>query len=99
MYVLPLIHARFPKMSFVHVLRDGRDMAVSDNRNQLRKHYAALFGEPSSELDHQAALRLWSATNVMVARWGERVLGERYLQVRFEDLCQRPEELLRGAGA
>jgi hypothetical protein len=90
MYVLPLIHARFPQMNFVHVLRDGRDMALSDNRNQLRKHYEALFGEPASEHDNRAALRLWAATNAAVADWGERVLGPRYLRLRFEDLCHDP---------
>ena len=90
MYVLPLIHARFPAMTFIHVLRDGRDMALSQNRNQLRKHYEALFGEPAAETDDRAALRLWSTANRAVADWGGRVLGTHYLQVRFEDLCRDP---------
>lgn len=90
MYVLPLIHARFPALTFVHVVRDGRDMALSRNRNQLRKHYEALFGEAASESDDRAALRLWSRTNREAADWAERVLGARYLRVRFEDLCRDP---------
>lgn len=92
MYLLPLIHTRFPEMTFLHVLRDGRDMALSGNRNQLRKHYEALFGESASESDAEAALKLWSTTNRSAAEWGRRMLGTRYIPIRFEDLCAEPAD-------
>lgn len=92
MYLLPLIHARFPGMRFVHVLRDGRDMGFSENQNQLRKHYRSLFGEPADEASAEAAMRLWAEANLAVARWGERTLGNRYSRIRFEDLCAQPAE-------
>jgi hypothetical protein len=90
MYLLPIIYARFPEMWFVHVIRDGRDMALSENRNQLRKHYQALFGETPAEADNWAALRLWAETNLAAAHWGERTLKTRYVRLRFEDLCSNP---------
>ena len=31
-------HAISPALRFLHVVRDGRDMALSENQNQLRKH-------------------------------------------------------------
>ena len=37
-YLLPFFHARFPDMRFLHLIRDGRDMAFSANQNQLNKY-------------------------------------------------------------
>ncbi|MDA0340154.1 MAG: sulfotransferase [Proteobacteria bacterium] len=95
MYILPLIHALFPEVRFIHLVRDGRDMATSDNQNQPRKHYQALFCEPLNETDPSGSIRLWAAANLAVADWAERNLGERYLRLRFEDLCAEPEDGVR----
>ena len=95
MYILPLIHALFPEVRFIHLVRDGRDMATSDNQNQPRKHYQALFAEPLNETDPSGSIRLWAAANLAVADWAERNLGERYLRLRFEDLCAEPENGVR----
>src|SRR5208283_3337534 len=44
-FILPLIQSLYPDFHFVHVVRDGRDMALSVNQNQLRKYYADIFGK------------------------------------------------------
>jgi len=36
-YLLRFYHQQFPQLRFLHVIRDGRDMAYSSNQNQLRK--------------------------------------------------------------
>jgi len=95
MYILPLIHALFPKVRFIHLVRDGRDMATSDNQNQPRKHYQALFAEPLNETDPSGSIHLWATANLAVANWAERNLGERYYRLRFEDLCAEPENSVR----
>ena len=41
-------------------------------------------------------MALWSWVNVTTARYGEEHLGDRYLRIRFEDLCSRPAEVARG---
>jgi hypothetical protein len=91
MYVLPLIADLFPEARFIHLVRDGRDMATSDNQNQPRKHYRALFGTEPKTSDPNASIQLWMAANLGAAAWGERNLGSNYLRVRFEDLCANPE--------
>ena len=91
MYVLPLIVGLFPDVRFIHLVRDGRDMATSDNQNQPRKHYQALFDKPLDETDPSGSIRLWAAANLGIANWGERRLASRYLRIRFEDLCVNPE--------
>ncbi|NQW10518.1 MAG: sulfotransferase [Alphaproteobacteria bacterium] len=94
MYILPLIAAVVPEFRFVHLVRDGRDMALSSNQNQTRKHFEALFGEAAPEVPEHANIRLWARANSAVADWGERALGERYLRVRFEDLCAAPGPII-----
>ena len=44
---LPLLQRFFPAMRVVHVLRDGRDIALSSNRNQAMRYYNLL--EPERE--------------------------------------------------
>lgn len=100
MYVLPVIADRFPDFRFLHVVRDGRDMALSDNQNQRRKHYEALFGDQAGERDTPAAsARLWAAANMQAADWGEVSLGGHYHRVRLEDLCHRPKATIDGIAA
>lgn len=94
MYVLPIISAACPELRFLHLVRDGRDMALSDNQNQPNKHYDALFGESYTGENPENAIRLWAAANSQVADWGERELGGRYMRVRFEDLCESPKTVL-----
>jgi hypothetical protein len=93
-YLLPFLHRQLPNLKFIHVLRDGRDMVLSPNQNQLRKHAAAIltwrerFFRPIPE----RALLLWGRVNAAAAEFGESNLRENYLRVRFEDLCARPVE-------
>ncbi|HYH21355.1 MAG TPA: sulfotransferase [Azospirillum sp.] len=93
MYILPLIHAVFPEVVFVHVVRDGRDMAISTNQWQFRKHYHAMFGRTASEEEVPvASCALWGRANLGAAEWGERILGSRYIRLRLEDLVTAPVE-------
>ena len=45
-YLLPFFHRHLPGLRFLHVVRDGRDMAFSENQNQLRKHGEARVSRP-----------------------------------------------------
>jgi hypothetical protein len=93
LYLLPFFHAHFPEMQFIHVIRDGRDMAFSANQNQLRKHGAAVLGPDLHEAPQPVrTAALWARINLETAAYGEARLGNRYLRVRFEDLCRSPRE-------
>jgi GT2 family glycosyltransferase len=88
-YLLSFLAAELPGLRFLHVVRDGRDMALSENQVQLRKHGDAVLGRT----DEPKALRsiaLWRELNLRAADFGERELGDRYLRLRFEDLCAEP---------
>ncbi len=93
-YLLPFLHHQLPNLKFIHVLRDGRDMVLSPNQNQLRKHAAAILSwrERLFRARPERALLLWGRVNAAAAQFGESNLGENYLRVRFEDLCAKPVE-------
>jgi hypothetical protein len=88
-YLLALLRSELPSLRLLHVVRDGRDMAYSANRMQLRKHGDAVLGE-SGDSDELRAIALWNDVNLQAADYGERELGDRYLRIRFEDLCSEP---------
>jgi hypothetical protein len=90
-FLLPFLDAQFPSMRFVHVVRDGRDMAFSDNQAQLMSYGSGILGAEESGWDMpQRSMALWNRVNLAAADFGERTMGPRYLRLRLEDLCLEP---------
>ena len=80
---MPLLQQAVPEARFVHVIRDGRDVALS-----LRP----LSWGPG-ELDEIA--RRWSRRIKIARRDAERLAPGSYTEVRYEDLVTRTERVLR----
>jgi hypothetical protein len=70
--------AGFPVRGVIHLLRDPRSFAVSSKRKHLPVEQAA------SE---------WSAMHAAISRV-TRLMGERVIQIRYEELCASPEQQL-----
>lgn len=79
---LPLINDLLPEARFIHLVRDGRDAAVS-----LRERWFS----PGAEIEVQAAH--WRDNVAAARRDGPRC--RHFLEVRFEDLVCEPEAILR----
>ncbi len=95
LFLLSFLGRALPGLRFVHVVRDGRDMAFSKNQNQPRKHADMFLG--SQSVDPAAPTRsieLWNAVNLGAADAAEAELGDRYLRLRYEDLCAEPESVI-----
>jgi hypothetical protein len=90
--VLPQWLALFPRARLLHIVRHPLDVALSLRRREEQNREQ---GKPFLEqlLDLGCALDLWEAYVGECARW--RDLGERYLEVRFEDLLAGPVHRLR----
>lgn len=91
-YLLPFFHKYFPRMKFIHVIRDGRDMAFSSNQNQLRKHGEVML--ESKYVSYQQPIQtamLWNKVNLIASKYGETYMKEHYLRIRYEDLCRDTE--------
>lgn len=78
------IGALLPEARFVHILRDGRDVALS---------YRDKWFGPGDDLT--AAARLWRGRILEARAQAARLEPGRYLELRFEDLIAAPEHELK----
>ena len=81
---IPELAAQFPEGRFVHIVRDGRDVALS--------YLDQNFG-PS---DVPSAARFWHERVARGREGGAQVGPGRYREIRYEDLLANPEGELRG---
>lgn len=104
-YILPLIDYLFPRARYLHIIRDGRDVAFSNHvapvhaywqkvytdAPQLRRWrglwygWLARIGYGLDPLLYNA--QHWVNSVTLGCRFGA-MLRERYLEVRYEDLCR-----------
>ena len=71
--------AGFPVRGVIHMVRDPRSFAASSKRKQVSV---------------TAAAAQWSNMHATIAR-ATRLMGERVIEIRYEDLCASPEQQLR----
>jgi hypothetical protein len=93
--MLPFWHERFPAMRFLHVVRNGLDMAYSQQQNQIRRHGEAVLGAQMDRPGPEQAMLWWAQVNGAAADYGESKLGDGYLRIRLEDLCAAPKRTVR----
>lgn len=100
-YALPVFARLFPRMRVVHLVRDGRDVAFCDHRAPddafWRKIYfdtdriATWRGMRLTGPSYRRRSHLYNAVHwsnaVRVGRAYGEMLGERYMEIRYEDLC------------
>lgn len=82
----------FPDARFIHVIRDGRDVAVSQRQTGMLSTYSE---DPLVQLIWGG--KLWQLLAEAGRRRGRR-LGERYLEVRYEDVVADLEGTLAKLG-
>ena len=92
MWYIPLLARRFAGMKFVHLVRDGRDMALSSNNHLLRYHRESILAGGQGLSNEAAQLAIWAKGNGLAHQRGRALLGDKYLLVRYEDLCGKAEE-------
>jgi len=75
---LPLIHELFPDAQFLHVIRDGRDVAQS------------IFQTGFGSKNAYEAARDWKRTVSDIRTFGAQVAPGSFLEIRYEDLLRNP---------
>ncbi len=94
-YLISLFNSVMPGFRFLHFIRDGRDMAFSENQQQLKKHGSAVLSSDTAGWKQPIrSIALWAHVNSQAADYGERNMPGRYLRVRFEDLCSDPAAIV-----
>ncbi len=88
---LPLLERLFPDAQYVHLIRDGRDAALSFLR-MPEGTFTRTWAHPDTAAEFAC---LWR-TEVEAAReLGRRVGPSRYLEVRYEDLVAGMEAVVK----
>ncbi len=89
---IPRLFALFPRVKFIHLIRDGREVALS-----IRD-----WGKGAAKLDMHgeepiAVGALWWRRDIRLGRQNGQELGaEHYREVRYDALVDQPEKELRG---
>lgn len=89
MLILPVLHELFPGLKFVHVIRDGRDIALGNPFVSTNRYVDAFLDEHERALPpEQKMILFWGRSNQRAMEYGMRVLGANYKLMRWEDLCR-----------
>lgn len=82
---IPIINEIFPEAQFIHIIRDGRDAALSARQKWPNR---------SIYMDLYYLLKHWKR-NVMAGKFTGQKLGiERYHEIFYEDLVTNPQETI-----
>lgn len=89
-YWLPYTSRYFPNIKYIHFIRSGLDMAFSRNRQQA-KNWGWMFDlKIDDKPTPEQLLHYWIAANKHAITTGQELLGDRFLIVNFDALCQNP---------
>ena len=90
----------FPRARFVHIIRNGIDVAISINRRARkrqnewsRKLFPRDYSPVNIEFDY--CFHLWEKYVSFALEHKHLIPSNQYLEVRYEDLLMRPQEQLR----
>ncbi len=89
---IPDIKRQIPEALFIHVVRDGRDVALALDRKEFIRPFP---WDRNNRLVVSALHWMWK---VQTGRRHGRALGPDYMEVRFEDLVLNPSETLERVG-
>ncbi len=89
---IPDIKRQIPEALFIHVVRDGRDVALALDRKKFIRPFP---WDRNYRLFVSALHWMWK---VQTGRRYARALGPDYMEVRFEDLVLKPSETLEKIG-
>jgi sulfotransferase family protein len=90
---IPTIKRQIPDALFIHVIRDGRDVAYALDTKEFIRPFR---WDRNHRLYVSALHWMWK---VQTGRGHGRAIGPDYMEVRFEDLVLHPEEALTKVGA
>jgi hypothetical protein len=81
----------FPDSKIIHVIRDGRDIALSKHRLPLLYRYVFNIEEHSDPV--LMAFQNWAVVNAWAKKtYSESLSSSHYLLIKYEDLCKAPEK-------
>jgi hypothetical protein len=95
--VLDRLASHMPGLRYIHVIRNGLDMALSRNQNQTGLWGPLITGKPFDP-SPSYSLHYWCKAEKRVLQIGRR-MGERFHLVNFDELCTNPSKVIDGIAA
>lgn len=89
--VLDKLITCMPSMKYIHVARNGLDMAYSGNQNQLR-NWGTHFLQHSVETNPSVSLQYWCHIHKRIVEIGEGMGKNQFLLLNYDSLCRDPEK-------
>lgn len=95
MTLVPFWEARTLDFKFLHVLRDGRDIAFSANQGPVDKFFPFMYGQSHQmEAPPIKAIRLWSDWNSQIYHWAKSRSTKQSANKSFGYLAIHSEDLI-----
>lgn len=91
--VLPRLLQKTPTLKYIHVFRNGLDMAFSNNQNQL-KNWGSLILGSTTETTPYYALKYWCKANRRAFSIG-KTMGASFFALSFDELCTSPQTVVK----
>jgi hypothetical protein len=95
--VLDRLVTHMPGLRYIHVMRNGLDMAFSSNQKQTLLWGPRITGKPF-EPSARYSLHYWRKAHERVFQIG-RQMGESFRLINFDELCQSPSESIGNLAA
>jgi hypothetical protein len=93
--ILEKLIRQYSKMKYIHVMRNGLDMAFSDNQNQV-KFWGWMYLSKSDFTNiNYASLKYWVIIHKKIIEIGEKLGPERFLLINFDKMCAKPNKWLK----
>jgi hypothetical protein len=90
----------FPQAKFLHIMRNGIDVAISTHRRTMKQHRNLIkrtfpLDYDPITLDFEYCFQLWESYLSFVFNHRDIIPDGNYLEVHYEDLLTDPEEQLQ----
>lgn len=87
--IIETIHKYYPKMKFIHVIRDGRDAACSLRTHPKRKIVKGKIVPIKTNNPFKWCVRRWAIALKIGDKWAN---SKNYIEVKYEDLVNNTVE-------
>jgi len=92
------LHKSCPDMKYIMVIRNGLDMAFSDNKNQLELWGPLLFSkeeltQPGWSSSPRLSLKYWRIVHERVLKEGAK-MGKQFFLLNYDILCENPDKTM-----
>ena len=107
-FLLPFFLDLFPNFFFIHIIRDGRDMAFANNTVDATTCYQYLQSNKkkfklnlrsvfkNNQLTPSQLIKFWEIVNCSIAEWyTTNMPSSNYIVSKYEDLCDNPESEIK----